>query len=72
MSSFTVTEFVLVASIETINSSLPLAVSDSGLDKNVPQNLNCHVLLDLGIFKVDEPKRRDGINVIHFYVFEVT
>lgn len=72
MSSFTITEFVLVASVETINSSLPLATRDSGLDKNVPQNLNCHVLLDLGIFRVDEPKRQDRINVIHFYVLEVT
>lgn len=72
MSSFTITEFVLVASVETINSSLPLAMSDLGLDENVPQNFNCHVLLDLGIFNVDEPKRQDRINVIHFYVLEVT
>ena len=49
MSNVTITEFVLVVSVETINSSLPLAKSDSGLDKkNVPQNLNCHVLLDIG------------------------
>lgn len=32
LSSVTVTEFVLVASVETVNSSLPLAMSDSGLD----------------------------------------
>jgi hypothetical protein len=69
VSSVTVTEFILVASVESINSSLPLAMSDLGLDTKMCLKIwTAMCFLVLGIF-LKLMDRKDRINVIHFYVF---
>jgi len=51
VSSVTVTEFVLVANVETVNSTLPLAMSDSGLDTKMCLKIwTAMRFLILGIF----------------------